>query len=505
VTSPPGDGDRAEPALSSRIAVAAGWMIAFRWIDRLIGLASIALLARLLAPVDFGIVGYAVLIIGFLELFSGLATDQELIRHQQTDRARFDAAWTMNLLKGIVLCVGMILLAPLAADFFSEPRAQAVMYVLAAQPLLHALENVGTAEFQRDLAFDREFRFLLVPRLAGTLATVVLAFALRDYWALVAGTLLREAVRVAASYRMHPFRPRLAFAQIPAIFRFSRWMVLQNLASGLCEHVPRLVVGRAFEASWLALYNVSKEVAYLAKTEVAAPIRRVLYPVVSQMSGRADRIGDVLVGATGMFSLLTLPVSLGIALVAADFVPLFLGSKWVSAVGILQPLCIAAAIQALDTNGHIAYMATNRAHLAAAAGFVRLLLMVALMAAFVPHLGAAGVAYAIAASSGLLLLGDYVVTPRVLGVRTRSFLAVVWRPLVAVLVMVGIVVLVRGQLPSPQSASGHLLSLAASAAAGAIVYIATVFGLWRVAGSPDGAERRVLAALARAPGRKRAA
>ena len=185
------------------MAVGAGWMVAMRWVHRLIGLASIAFLARLLLPEDFGIVGYAMLVIALLELLSGMSIDDALIRERDADAGYYSAAWTMNVLRGVVLAVLLLALARPAAEFFHEDALEAVVFAIAALPLLHGLENVGTVEFRKQLRFDLEFRFVLLPRIVATILTIALAFALRSYWALVAGSILGTSLKVAASYRLH--------------------------------------------------------------------------------------------------------------------------------------------------------------------------------------------------------------------------------------------------------------------------------------------------------------
>ena len=320
------------------------------------------------------------------------------------------------------------------------------MYAMAALPVLQSLENVGIVEFRKRLEFDREFRFLLVPRLFGTVATIALAVALRSYWALVAGSLVRAVASVAMSYWMHPFRPRLALARVPDIFRFSRWMLLQNLTSGLVERIPGLVIGRAFDASSLAFYNMAREISNLATTEVRAPIRRVLYPGLSQVANHRERMASILVESTAMLALLTLPMPLGIALVAADIVPLFLGNQWGVTVALLQPLALAAAINAISTNSSLAYMATNRSYLTALAGGARLLLVIALLAALTPRFGLAGVAYAAAIASALVVSVEYALSSRLLGIPHWRFVAAVWRPVAASAAMCAAVVLLRNSV-----------------------------------------------------------
>jgi O-antigen/teichoic acid export membrane protein len=470
-------------------------MVAFRWLDRLIGLASVALLARLLAPEDFGLVGYAMLMISLLDLLAELATEAELIRHQNPDRDYYNAAWTMNVLKGLVMVATMVLLAPLAADYFREPRVAAVMYVLAAMPLIQSFENIGVVDFRKHLQFDREFRYLLTSRLLGTLVIVIFALALRSHWALVAGSLARAAIRVLLSYRVHPFRPRFAFARMPDIFRFSRWMLVQNFTFGLIERIPALVIGRIFDASSLAFYNISKEIADLATTEVRAPIRRALYPGLSKVSASGDAMNSVLVESTAVIALLTFPVPLGIALVAPDLVPLFLGGQWGATVALLQPLAFAAAVTAIDTNSGLAYMATNRPYLTAIGGVVRLIILCALIAALKPRFGLTGVAYAAAAGSVMIVVTDYALSRRLLGIRAMEFGRVVWRPVVAGLLMIVAVELLRSRMPAATDVAGHAWSLAASAAAGAAVYVGVVLALWAVTGYPQGAEQRLMDAL----------
>jgi PST family polysaccharide transporter len=482
-----------DATLRTRVTAAAAWMVAFRWTDRLIGLLSVAVLARILNPADFGIVGYAMLVIGLLDLFTGISTDVELIRHKLADRAYYNAAWTMNVLRGFAIGALMIALIQPAVDFFGEPRLATIMLALAAIPLIQGFENVGIVEFRKHLEFDREFRFLLAARLLGTLATLGLAFALRNYWALALGSILRTVFRVALSYWVHPFRPGLNLTRVPELFRFSRWMMLQNLASGVYEKLPGIVVGREWGSSALAFFNMGKEISDLSTTEIRAPIRRALYPGLAQITDRREQMSSVLVESTGMLALLTLPIPLGIALVANDLVPLFLGAQWQPMIGVLQPLCIAASFSALGTNSQLAYMALNRSHLAAVASLVRVLLLLVLLPVVAPPFGVVGVAYMVAGVSGAMVIADYALSSRVLKIGAGRFLAVIWRPVTAALAMCVAVWLFRAEFIPASDLPGHAWSLARTVLLGILVYAVCLLGLWLVGARRDGAEQRLIA------------
>jgi len=497
MTAPPPPAKGEDSNLGRRIVVGAGWMVAMRWIDRAVGLASVAVLARLLLPEHFGIVGYAMLVISLLELVSGMSIDDALIREREADRDYYSAAWTMNVLRGIVLAVLLLALARPAAEFFHDGAVEAVVFAVAAIPLLQGLENVGTIDFRKQLRFDLEFRFILLPRIVSTIVTIVLAFALRSYWALVAGQIVRVALKVAMSYWLHPFRARFTFARIPEIFRFSRWMILQNLVAGLNGKLPGFVIGHEMTSSALAYFNMGREISELSGTEIRAPIRRALYPGLAKIAGNRSHLGYALVESVSMMALVTLPIPLGTALVAGDLVPLFLGPQWQPVIGVLQILCIGAAINAIGTNSSLAYLILNRSHLTAAANVVRLILLAIAMIVLAPSYGLMGVAYAIAGVNAVMLVADYVLAPWRLGLEPTRFVAATWRPVVASLAMCVAVWLAQAAFPPATDFGGHAWSLARSVSVGAVTYAGCALALWFACGRPEGAERRLISTLAR--------
>ncbi len=485
-----------DSSLGRRIAVGAGWMVAMRWTDRLIGLASIAVLARVLLPEHFGIVGYAMLVIALLDLVSGMSVDDALIRERDADGAYYSAAWTMNVIRGMALGILMLALARPAAEFFREPALDAVVFAVAAIPLLQGLQNVGTVEFRKELRFSLEFRFVLLPRIVATLATIGLAFALRSYWALVAGSILRVALKSALSYRLHPFRAKFTFARIPEIFRFSRWMILQNLVAGLCQKLPAFVIGHQWNSSALAYFNMGREIAELSRTEIQAPIRRALYPGLAQIAESPARLHATLVESTAMMALLTLPIPLGTALVAEDLVPLFLGAQWQATVPLLQVLCLGAAVNAVGTNSQLVYLVLNRSHLTAGANLVRLLLLVLAILVLAPIYGVVGVACAVAAVNGAMVVADYFLTPWRLGFEARRLPMAVWRPVTASVGMCVAVLLVRSGFAPAADPGAHALSLAISVCVGVLAFAGCAIALWLASGRPDGAERRLVSVIA---------
>lgn len=470
-------------------------MVALRWSDRLIGVGSLAVLARLLTPDDFGVLAFAMIVIGVLEVFTGLSIDSALIRDQQAGAADYDAGWTLNVIKGAILSLLVLLLAAPAAAYFAEPRLDVVMWCLAVVPLLDGLGNIGTVEFRKRLQFRREFAFLFVTRITSTALTIALAIWLQNYWALVAGTTIRSALRLGVSYFMQDYRPRLSVTRLAHIFRFSRWMLVQQCAAGLNARVPELFVGRLVDGALLACFNIGREIATLATSELRAPIRRALFPGLARFEHDRARLASALVGTTGLMAIVTLPIPLGIALTAEDLVPLLLGPSWGRAVPFMQVIGIAATLGCLGTNSFLAFMVLNRPYLTAVAALIRLAFLVPATYFLIVRYGAIGAAYAMVLSDVVALVVDYAFSARLCGIALARLFAVIWRPVVGASAMLAAVLWLHQHLPAAATPQQHVQSLLLSAIVGAAVYTSCVLLLWRLFAHDVGPERQVLSLL----------
>jgi O-antigen/teichoic acid export membrane protein len=474
--------------IKKRMAVGASWMVFMRLGDRLIGVISMAILARLLLPADFGLVGYAIVLLAILEIFAQLGVENALIHDQAAPRESYDTAWTMNICKGLALSTGLLIAAKPAAAFFETPQVETVIYWLAILPIVSGLENIGTVDFRKDLAFHKDFLFNFVTRFCGAFVTIGLAFVLRDYWALVIGMILRAALRVILSYGMSSFRPRLTLSRFSEIFHFSKWIMLQNLLHGFNERLPAVVIGRLSGTQALAFFNISFEIANLASTELAAPIRRALFPGFAKMSQDREQLADSFRWALAIIVLVGLPIPMGIAVTANYVVPALLGWNWLDTVPIIQILCIQGAVVILGTNSHLIYLAVGKPSITAWLSGLRLVLLVPSCIYWVGLYGAVGAGLALAVSAFVVRFVDYAIVLPMLRISITDFLAQIWRPLVGVMVMVSAVGFLQDWLE--QSAlQPHLLpKLAACVVAGVVSYLVTVIGLWLMTGAGKGAE-----------------
>lgn len=488
-------------SLNSKMAKGAAWMVLARLATRVIGVVSTLILARVLVPEDFGLVAMATSVVAVIELLRAFGFDTVLIQKQQAERRHYDTAWTFNIIVGVAAALIVLSLAWPAARFYGDPRVVPIMAVLAAGLAAQGFENVGIVDFRKHMQFDRDFVFSLGSKIAGFLVTVPVALAYRTYWALALGIVATRAWSVAASFVMHPYRPRLSLAAAKELFEFSQWLLLNNFLLYLKSRASDFVIGRMSGARSLGLFNVSYEVANLPTTEIVMPINRAVYSGYARIGGDRPMLRQGFLNVISVITAFALPAGMGIAATASLFVPLALGGRWLEAVPLIQILSIYGVLIALQTNTLYVYIALGEPRTATFLNGLHVAMLIPGLILGTSLGGATGAAWACLASAVINAPINAGVLLRRLDMRPAQLLGVAWRPAIAAAVMLAAVVAFVGRPGGArmQGAEAGLLDLAWQLAVagllGSVLYAGTLWLLWISAGRPAGIERDLIARL----------
>lgn len=323
-------------SLGRKMLTGTGWIMVWRMASRTLGFANTLVLARLLVPADFGLVAMATAFAGVFDSLSQFPVQDALIRRIEDDTRLHNSAFTIQVGRALMTAAILALAAPLAARWFAEPRLTPVILVLAAFTAVSGIENIGIVEFQRQMQFNMHVQALLVPRILQVLATVSAAWATHSYWALLVGIGVQRVSRVAVTYYIHPYRPRLSLAGLQELVGFSFWLWAAGMASLVWDQCDTFVVGRFFGSANLGLYTIGIQVAILPIVEVVAPAASVLiagFSLSQRTGGTATKNALPLAGA---LLLGVIPTSLALSAGAADIVRLLLGSKWSAAAPLVE-------------------------------------------------------------------------------------------------------------------------------------------------------------------------
>ncbi len=482
--------------LQGKMAKGAVWMVLFKLVERSLGLVSTLILARLLLPADFGVVAMALSFIFMAELLTAFGFDVALIQNQNATIAHYNTAWTGNVLLGLMITVLMLAAALPIANFYRRPELVWVVCALAWGPLLTGAENIGVVAFRKDMDFRREFMFQITRKVIGFSVVVPLAFVLRNYWALVAGTLVSKLAGTTMSYLMHPFRPKPTLSHFKELFHFSRWMLFNNMVGFFKERTADFFIGRLYGAQGLGVYNISAEFAHLPSTELSAPINRALLPGFSRME-KIDEIRSAYATAVGMLALLALPAAAGIFAVAPFLVPVILGTKWLETVPLMQTLAFNGALLMFHSSMSTVLFARGFPARVTASNAGYVLILALLLALLAPHFGLPGAAYAVLLASTLGTPIYLYQMKKCLGIGPSVFISAIARPLIASLAMAMLMTWVLPTYLPTMSFATLVTWLGTGIALGATVYVFFCASMWMASGRPAGAEAIVFDRLRR--------
>jgi lipopolysaccharide exporter len=462
------------------------WMIVARWATRLIGLVSTVILARLLAPSDFGVIAMALIAAGLLETISYAGVDLALMREGNNSRDHYNTAWTIQIIQAAFIAALLIGIAPLAAAYFSEPRAIAIIQLLALKSLIDGTQNIGIVAFRKEFDFAKEFRFMVYTKLLNFVIVVGLAFALRNYWALAIGSTTASAIGVGLSYAMHPYRPRWCLTKVKEIWSFSQWLMISRVGAFLNRRADEFVIGGMVGANVMGGYHVASELATMPSNELVMPMRRALFPALASLPINSPLFGAAVQSTFATVAAACLGVSFGLLSAAPEVVTLILGQKWVEVIPLVQWLALFGGFSALVLVLEVPLWVSGRTNSSALQTWVELAILVPLVYMAARRFGVEGAAITRAAVATAMIPVMMVLTARAGYISSRQLLAALWRPLASGLAMAAVLFLL------PFGALGSVaLALVAKIVLGALVYLLSMVVLWIAAGRPDGVETMV--------------
>lgn len=348
--------------LSQRVARGGVWVFALRITNRLLGLTSTIILARVLAPADFGLFGIALLAMSALDTFSYAGLNIALVQKKQDITPYLDTAWTFQIIRGFLLALVIFVTAPYVAGFFETSAAKPILQVIALSTLIQGFTNIGVIYFDKELEFHKQY----VYQLSGTLANVSVAIAmvllLKSVWALVFGLLAGNFVQMLVSYFIHPYRPRLRFNHnhFQELFSFGKWILGSSIFVYLVTQGDNIVVGKLLGVTALGFYQLAYRLSNIPATEIAHIISQVTFPAYSKVQTDIFKLKEAYLKVLQLTTFLSFLAAGLIFVLASDFTRIFLGNKWLPMVPAMQVLVFAGLIRAVTATASPVFIAKGK-------------------------------------------------------------------------------------------------------------------------------------------------
>jgi len=387
--------------LSQRVVRGGIWVFALRIASRVLTLIRTIVLARVLAPGDFGLMGIALLAMSALETFSQTGFEAALIQKKEDIKDYLDTAWTISALRGFILFAVLYLAAPYIALFFDTPAATPIMRVIGLSILLNGLTNIGVVYFRKELEFNKQFIYQLSGTVADLVVAITAALLLRSVWALVFGLLAGNLVRFGMSYVIHPYRPRVRFevGKAKGLYNFGQWVLGSSILIFLITQGDDIFVGKLLGTTALGLYQMAYRISNMPATEITHVISQVTFPAYSKLQDNIPKLEEAYLKTLQFTAFLSFPIAGLIFILAPHFTKIFLGEKWMPMVPAMQVLVLWGVIRSIGVHHGSVLQSVGKPDILTKLNIIKLIILAILIYPLSTKWGIVGTSLAVCASA----------------------------------------------------------------------------------------------------------
>lgn len=303
------------------------------------------ILAILLTPADFGLIAIALAATGFLLNLTNFGLIPALVQADDMDDSKYDAVWTFDMTRSVIVTALTIILAPQIAQIFAEPRAVPIIQVLALRPLIESMMSIKVAALNRNLTF-RPLAFL---KIIEAVFNAIISIGLAKFfgvWAMVFGMIGGALSMLVASYILAPYRPRILYdwQSVKPLLKFGGWLLITGVIAMAGNFGLRIVISRQLGAEGLGLYFLAAQLAFVPSEVASEVVGTVAFPLFARLQSRLQEAARAFQAIlTGLMALLY-PISALIIVLSPVLVHDILGTKWNGTVPLIQVLALVTMI-----------------------------------------------------------------------------------------------------------------------------------------------------------------
>lgn len=323
------------------------------------------ILARLLTPKDFGLIGMIVVFTGFAALFSEMGFGAALIQRKVIEERHLSSIFWLNITVGLILTCIFLAAAPLISSFFSEPRLRILTMLISVNFFLSSLKVVQFSILSRSM----DFRKLAVIETT-TMATAggfAIALALIGYgvWSLACQMIITTIIGVVLFWFLTDWRPRFQFDKnaVKGLLGFSGNLLGFSVFNYWARNIDNLLVGKFISSAGLGIYSKAYGLMLMPLIQISSTLGRVMFPSLSKSQDDKELTKRIYLKTIGAIALVTMPMMTGLFVVADSFVLALLGPKWEDVIPVLRILCLVGITQSIVTTVGWIYSSQGRTDL----------------------------------------------------------------------------------------------------------------------------------------------
>ncbi len=434
---------------------------------------KIFIFANILDPKDFGLLGYTTITMSIFSIFTETGHKAFLIIKKNSSQNLQDAAWTIGLIRGIVLNVITFFAAPLVALFFNAPSVTSLIQLTSFNFTLISLINIKIINFHKQLDFKKDFFFQTISNLVDLIVSLILIIILRNLWAIIIGKMAAALVKTTLSYVIIPYIPRLRFkySEFHEIWSMGKWLFGGSIINYLSSEGDDLFVGKYLGPELMGLYRFAYNLSNMYLTEIGSVISKVTFPSYVIIKDESNRLRDAYEKSLKIISLISFFVSCFIFLFSKHFITIFLKPAWHPMIPTMQILATWGIFRIFGTTAGPLFNAIGKPKISFYGLLIRLSFMILLIYPLTNIWGINGTALTVLISSALAQPYVVYMTKENINFGFRDYYKCISSPLIATIVMFLTISMVEIWL-QPEL---NILNFFALALISIIIYVSILF------------------------------
>jgi O-antigen/teichoic acid export membrane protein len=329
--------------LYKKITHSFAWDFIGKISNQLVTLIIGIVLARLLSPREYGLIGMSMIFIGFSEIFTNLGLSTALIQKKNPTEDHFSSSFYLNIVSALVLVGLFVFVAPYIASFYNTPQITPLIRILSLSMLISSFSIVQEARLRREINFKLLSIGKFISSIVAGLIGVILALKGFGVWSLVVQTLLSRFLVGSYFWYKSTWKPKLIFKlnAIKELWSYSMRMFVSGIINTAYEQLDSILIGKLFSITDLGLYSRAKSLNRFVISYSSESVGNVMFPVMSSLNDEREKLVQLGMKTESLVAFISWGL-LGFLFVTAE--PLFLvlfGQKWIAAIPVYKILCLS--------------------------------------------------------------------------------------------------------------------------------------------------------------------
>jgi O-antigen/teichoic acid export membrane protein len=326
------------------------WSAVERFVQQGIQVVISIIIARILMPADYGLVGMLAIFIAIAQSFINSGFGQALIQKKDATKIDFSTIFYFNLAVGLFFYAILFFSAPLIADFYNQPLLIPLTRFMALNLIINSFSLVQNTILTKNIDFKALTKVSLLSIIISGAIGITMAYRGFGVWSLAVQVIGANIVRTLFLWIFNKWRPsfQFSFVSLRSLFAYGSKLLASGLLNQIFDNIYKLVIGKGYSATALGFYTQAKRIQEIPVLSTVSILQRVTFPVYSTIQDDTQRLKRAYRKTIKAIIFFNFPLMVALLVIAHSLIKVLLTDKWMPSVIYLQLLCISGFLYPLS-------------------------------------------------------------------------------------------------------------------------------------------------------------